>query len=114
MKRLLGAVAVAGLTASLALAQAAKVDSSIAAYQKVSGVSGNINSVGSDTMNNMMALWGETFQKLYPNVKIANDVGACAPFHCPCLGCIGWSRPSWSLTRTPGPIASDAGCRVAR
>ena len=71
MKRLLGAVAVAGLTASLALAQAAaKVDSSIAGYQKVSGVSGNINSVGSDTMNNMMALWGETFQKLYPNVKI--------------------------------------------
>ena len=70
MKRLLGAVAVIGLTASMAQAQAAKVDSSIAAYQKVSGVSGNINSVGSDTMNNMMALWGETFQKLYPNVKI--------------------------------------------
>ncbi len=70
MKRLLGAAAVAGVTASLALAQAAKVDSSIAAYQKVSGVSGNINSVGSDTMNNMMALWGETFRKLYPNVKI--------------------------------------------
>ncbi len=70
MKRLLGAAGVAGVTASLALAQAAKVDSSIAAYQKVSGVSGNINSVGSDTMNNMMALWGETFRKLYPNVKI--------------------------------------------
>src|SRR5258708_39996291 len=69
MKRMLGAAAVAGVTASLALAQAAKVDSSIAAYQKVSGVSGNINSVGSDTMNNMMALWGETFRKVYPNVK---------------------------------------------
>jgi len=47
-----------------------KVDASVTAYQKVSGVSGNINSVGSDTMNNLMALWGETFQKLYPNVKI--------------------------------------------
>lgn len=70
MKRLLGTVAVVGLTASMAQAQAVKADSSIAAYQKVSGVSGNINSVGSDTMNNMMALWGETFQKLYPNVKI--------------------------------------------
>ena len=34
------------------------------------GVSGNINSVGSDTMNNMMALWAETFRKMYPNVKI--------------------------------------------
>ena len=70
MKRLLGALAVIGLAASFALAQAAKVDPGIAGYQKVSGVSGNINSVGSDTMNNMMALWGETFQKLYPNVKI--------------------------------------------
>jgi len=70
MKRLLGALAVVGLTASMAQAQAAKVDESIPAYAKVSGVSGNINSVGSDTMNNMMALWGETFRKLYPNVKI--------------------------------------------
>jgi phosphate transport system substrate-binding protein len=70
MKRLLGALTVVGLTASMAQAQAAKVETGIPAYQKVSGVSGNINSVGSDTMNNMMALWGETFQKLYPNVKI--------------------------------------------
>jgi len=70
MKRLLGALAVVGLTASMAQAQAAKVDAGIPAYQKVPGVSGNINSVGSDTMNNMMALWGETFRKLYPNVKI--------------------------------------------
>jgi phosphate transport system substrate-binding protein len=46
------------------------VDSSIKPYQKTSGVSGNINSVGSDTMNNMMALWAETFRKTYPNVKI--------------------------------------------
>ena len=40
------------------------------AYQKVSGVSGSLNSVGSDTMNNMMTLWAETFRKIYPNVKI--------------------------------------------
>src|SRR5262245_12279287 len=70
MKRVLGAVAVVVLAASLARPEAAKVDASITGYAKVSGVSGNINSVGSDTMNNMMALWGETFQKLYPNVKI--------------------------------------------
>ena len=42
----------------------------IPAYQKTSGVSGNITSVGSDTMNNMMALWAEAFRKMYPNVKI--------------------------------------------
>jgi phosphate transport system substrate-binding protein len=33
-------------------------------------VSGSLNSVGSDTMNNMMTLWAETFRKFYPNVKI--------------------------------------------
>lgn len=39
-------------------------------YQKVDGVSGNLSSVGSDTMNNMMALWAEGFRKMYPNVNI--------------------------------------------
>jgi phosphate transport system substrate-binding protein len=58
------------LSAGAAFAQAVKVDPAIPSYQKVSGVSGNINSVGSDTMNNLMALWGEMFQKMYPNVKI--------------------------------------------
>jgi len=46
-----------------------KVDSGIQAYTKTSGVSGNINSVGSDTMNNLMTLWCEGFTKDYPNVK---------------------------------------------
>jgi phosphate transport system substrate-binding protein len=48
---------------------AVEVDSAIPDYSKVSGVSGNINSVGSDTMNNLMALWCEGFTKYYPNVK---------------------------------------------
>jgi phosphate transport system substrate-binding protein len=39
-------------------------------YQKVDGVSGNLSSVGSDTMNNMMALWAEGFRKVYPNVNV--------------------------------------------
>ncbi len=69
MKRILALAALAAL-AGAAVAQQAKVDPAIAAYQKTSGVSGNVNSVGSDTMNNMMALWGETFLKLYPNVKV--------------------------------------------
>jgi phosphate transport system substrate-binding protein len=47
-----------------------KVDASIPAYQRASGVSGTLNSVGSDTMNNLMTLWGESFAKMYPNVKI--------------------------------------------
>ena len=70
MKRLMSVCAILAVGAALAYAQTVQVDSAIGAYQKSSGVSGNINSVGSDTMNNMMALWAETFRKLYPNVKI--------------------------------------------
>ena len=70
MRRLLVGLAVLALGVSMARAQAVQVDSSLSPYQKASGVSGNINSVGSDTMNNMMALWAETFRKMYPNVKI--------------------------------------------
>jgi phosphate transport system substrate-binding protein len=70
MKRLVGTLALALLGAPFAWAQPVKVDASIPAYQKTSGVSGNLNSVGSDTMNNLMTLWGEAFAKMYPNVKI--------------------------------------------
>ncbi|HSB62353.1 MAG TPA: PstS family phosphate ABC transporter substrate-binding protein [Vicinamibacteria bacterium] len=70
MKQLLGAVALVGLSASLARAQAIPVDPALASYAKVSGVSGNVNSVGSDTMNNLMTLWAEAFLKSYPNVKV--------------------------------------------
>jgi phosphate transport system substrate-binding protein len=70
MKRFLGAVAVAAVAVPAAIAQPVKVDGSIPPYQKTSGVSGNINSVGSDTMNNMMTLWAEAFTKMYPNIKV--------------------------------------------
>jgi phosphate transport system substrate-binding protein len=45
------------------------VDPAIPAYSKVSGVSGNLNSIGSDTLNNVMTLWAEGFRKQYPNVR---------------------------------------------
>jgi phosphate transport system substrate-binding protein len=45
--------------------------SGAAAYVRhVSGVSGNLNSIGSDTLNNLMTLWAEGFRALYPNVNI--------------------------------------------
>ena len=50
--------------------KASMVDKAIGKYSKVTGVSGSLNSVGSDTLNNLMTLWAESFQKLYPNVKI--------------------------------------------
>ena len=31
---------------------------------------GSLNSIGSDTLNNLMTYWAEAFNKLYPNVKI--------------------------------------------
>jgi len=68
MKRVLGVALVGGLAAAAYAQQ--KVDPAITAYAKTSGVSGNINSVGSDTMNNMMTLWAESFTKLYPNIKV--------------------------------------------
>src|SRR3989339_89332 len=51
-------------------AWAIEVDPSVPAYQKVSGISGSLSSVGSDTMNNLMTLWAEGFAKIYPNVKV--------------------------------------------
>ncbi len=47
-----------------------KVDPNLPVYKKVSGISGSLNSIGSDTMNNLMTLWGEGFAKYYPNVKL--------------------------------------------
>ncbi|MFA5026518.1 MAG: phosphate ABC transporter substrate-binding protein [Candidatus Methylomirabilota bacterium] len=51
-------------------AQTVKVDPALAAYSAVSGVSGNLSSVGSDTLNNLMTLWAENFSKFYPSVKV--------------------------------------------
>jgi phosphate transport system substrate-binding protein len=50
--------------------QAVKVDPKIAPYTKVAGVSGNVKSIGSDTLNNLMTLWTEGFKKQYPAVSI--------------------------------------------
>lgn len=48
----------------------AALDEALPIYTPVSGVSGNLNSIGSDTLNNMMALWVEGFRAIYPNVNI--------------------------------------------
>ncbi len=50
---------------------AVELDPNLSAYQVVSGVSGNLKAVGSDTLNNLMALWSEGFKAKYPNVKIS-------------------------------------------
>jgi len=47
-----------------------KVDSGLADYSRASGVSGNLSSVGSDTLANLMTLWAEEFKRIYPNVNV--------------------------------------------
>jgi phosphate transport system substrate-binding protein len=48
----------------------ASVDPALPAYHKTSGVSGNLSSVGSDSLANLMTLWAEAFKGSYPNVNI--------------------------------------------
>ena len=48
----------------------AAVDPSIPVYVKTTGVSGNLSSVGSDTLANLMTLWAEAYKRQYPNVNI--------------------------------------------
>ena len=40
-------------------------------YKSATPVTGSAGAIGSDTLNNMMALWLETFQKFHPTVKIS-------------------------------------------
>ena len=69
-KWLLAATALVALSASTALAENINVDPGLKGYAKTEGVSGNLNSIGSDTLNNLMTFWAEGFRKLYPNVNI--------------------------------------------
>ena len=72
-KSVCSVVGLAVVAAAVAVPQTAKavdVDPDVATYSKVSGISGNLNSVGSDTLNNLMTFWAEGFRKQYPNVKI--------------------------------------------
>lgn len=69
--RTLSVVVTAGLLAAAVQGAAqVKVDPALPAYKASPGVSGNISSVGSDTLNNLMTLWAETFGRFYPNAKI--------------------------------------------
>ena len=62
---------VAALVSSTAGAAAVQtVDAGVPAYEKASGISGNLSSVGSDTLANLMTMWAEEFNREYPNVNI--------------------------------------------
>jgi phosphate transport system substrate-binding protein len=69
-KAVLLAMAASLVTSISATAEPVAVDSKIKPYAKSAGVTGNLNSIGSDTLNNVMSLWAESFKGIYPNVKI--------------------------------------------
>ena len=58
------------ISAAVAAIHAFAVDDEVPQYERVSGVSGNLSSVGSDTLANLMTLWTEAFEREYPNVNI--------------------------------------------
>jgi len=64
------ALAAVGLLTAAMTGQAASVDASLPNYKKASGVSGNLSSIGSDTLANLMTLWAEEYKRAYPNVNI--------------------------------------------
>jgi phosphate transport system substrate-binding protein len=64
------AVLGAAVTMAFSSVTLADVDPNLPEYKSVSGVSGNLTSIGSDTLNNLMTLWAEEFNKFYPNVNI--------------------------------------------
>jgi phosphate transport system substrate-binding protein len=46
------------------------VDANIPVYQKTAALSGNLSSVGSNTLVKLMTLWAEEFKRIYPQVNI--------------------------------------------
>lgn len=64
------ALILTGLLIGTLSAQPVEVDKNIPKYKKTTGIKGNLNSIGSDTILNMMTLWAEGFQNIYPSVKI--------------------------------------------
>src|SRR5690606_10485939 len=68
LKSLMAALTIAATAPTIALAA---VDPALPGYQKqATGVSGNLSSVGSDSLANLMTLWAEAFKQHYPSVNV--------------------------------------------
>ncbi len=70
LKQLITAGAISAVLAAGSAVAQVEVDPGLPEYTPVSGISGNLSSIGSDTLNNLMTLWAEEFQGFYPNVNI--------------------------------------------
>lgn len=68
LKRTLGALL--AITPAAAAMATTDIDPELPVYTATSAVSGSVKSIGSDTMNNLMTLWGEEFKVFYPSSQI--------------------------------------------
>lgn len=70
-KNLFAAISMAASTVVASVSFAADaVDAGLPEYTKASGISGNLSSVGSDTLANVMTFWAEEYKKMYPSVAV--------------------------------------------
>lgn len=70
MKRRVLAKAICLAVSLLTPIEVLAVDKDVPHYKKVSGISGNLSSAGSDTLANMMTFWAEEFKRIYPNINL--------------------------------------------
>ncbi len=70
LKSVAKAIGVVSIMSSFSVSAIQSVDEGVPAYKPASGVSGNLSSVGSDTLANLMTLWAEEYKRVYPNVNI--------------------------------------------
>ena len=81
LKKTLAAVMLLLTITVAAQAAPAKVDTNLKKYSPTAGVSGNLSSIGSDSLNNLMTYWAEGFKKKYPsvNIQVEGKGSATAP-----------------------------------
>lgn len=62
-------------------ARAGDLDPALPEYRPIGSLSGNLSSIGSDSLNNLMTLWAEDFKRLYPslNIQIQGAGSSTAP-----------------------------------
>ena len=80
-RSLLKLAGAATAVAALAGVSIADVDAALPEYEAASGISGDLRSVGSDTLSNLMTKWGEKFTSTYPqaNVEAESKGSSTAP-----------------------------------
>ena len=70
--------AAAALVAMIVPRSAQALDPSLPTYHPLDALSGNLRSVGSDTLGHEMESWAKAFEKVYPDVKMQVEAAGSA------------------------------------